>query len=102
MDFIKYENGKYIRFYDRVAKKMISLGLRKETKEEDYKVYSDFSKKHYSDKPKHLPKRIFYNKKNELFYVQFCFKGKKIGLGSYHTLEEAEKELLDFKIFLIT
>jgi ribosomal protein S18 len=93
-------NG-YIKFYDRLNKKNLSLGKATGFKNVDYKTYSDFSKKFYSENSKLIPKRIYYNKKNELFYVQFEFKKKVITLGSFHTLEEAEEQLLDFKIFLI-
>lgn len=102
MDFIKIDINGYIKFYDRKKKVNLSLGKTSGNKDKDYKTYSEFSKKFYFENKDLLPKRIYYNSKNELFYVTLQFKGKTYGLGSFHTLEEAENQLLDFKIFLIT
>jgi len=102
MKFIRIDINGYIKFYDRVNKKQLSLGKSTGIEDLDYNIYSEFSKLFYNEHSKIMPKRIYYNKKNRLFYVSMEFKGKTIGLGSFHTLEEAEKQLLDFKIFLIT
>ena len=102
MDFIKIDVNGYIKFYDRKRKVNISLGKSTGIKEQNYKIYSDFNKKYYLKNSDLIPKYISYNKKNELFYVGFKFKDKQYNLGSFHTLEEAEQRLLDFKIFLIT
>lgn len=99
---MKIDKNGYIKFYDKVKKANISLGKSTGVYREDYLIYSEFNKKYYSDKPKLIPKFISYNKRNELFYVKLQFKEKIFGLGSFHTLEEAEQQLLDFKIFLLT
>lgn len=102
MDFVKIDTNGYIKFYDRKRKINISLGKSTGIKEQDYKIYSEFNKKYYSENSDLIPKYVSYNKKNELFYVGFKFKNKQYHLGTFHTLEEAEQNLLDFKIFLIT
>jgi len=99
---VKVSSNGYIRFYDRTRR--INLSIQKSTglEKEDYKIYSEFNKKFYSENSELIPKYISYNKKNELFYVAFKFKDKTFGLGSFHTLEEAQQRLLEFKIFLLT
>lgn len=98
---MKLDVNGYIKFYDRKRKCTLSLGKSTGIYEEDYKKYSAFNKKFYSENKELIPKRIYYNKQNKLFYVQLDFQNKIITLGSHHTLEEAEQQLLDFKIFLI-
>jgi len=98
---MKLDNNGYIRFYDKIKQVNVSLGKSTGIEKDDYKIYSDFNKKFYLKNSHLIPKFIHYNKKNELFYIQFKFKNKAISLGSFHTLEEAEQQLLDFKIFLI-
>jgi hypothetical protein len=98
---MKIDKNGYIRFYDKIKQRNISLGKSTGLQHEDYKIYSDFNKKFYLENSNLIPKYINYNHKNQLFYVHFKFKDKSISLGSFHTLEEAEQQLLDFKIFLI-
>jgi hypothetical protein len=99
---MKIDKKGYIKFYDKVKKVNISLGKSTGIYEQDYKIYSNFNKKFYSENSNLIPKYISYNKKNKLFYVSFKFKEKNFNLGTFHTLEEAKKQLLDFKVFLIT
>jgi len=101
-DLIKLTPKGYIRFYDKILKKTLTIGKTTGLFDEDYKIYSDYNKKYYNENSHLIPKYIYYNKKNELFYVQFLFNGKNFSLGSYHTLQEAEQMLLSFKIFLLT
>jgi hypothetical protein len=99
---MKIDKNGYIKFYDKIKQVNVSLGKSTGVYDEDYKIYSDFNKKFYFENSNLIPKYIHYNKKNELFYVYFRFKEKNFNLGSFHTLEEAEQRLLDFKIFLLT
>ena len=101
MKAVNISTNGYIRFYDKKNKVNLSIGKSTGLEKEDYKIYSNFNKKFYLENSDLIPKYISYNKKNELFYVGFKFKDKQYNLGSFHTLEEAEQRLLDFKIFLI-
>jgi hypothetical protein len=101
MDFIKITSTGYIKFYNPILKKTITIG-KSTTPENDYKIYCDYEKQFYRENYSLVPKYITLCKTANKFVVGFQFKKYHYHLGKFNSLVEAEKQLLDFKIFLLT
>lgn len=98
---VKISSTGYVRFYDEVNKKGITIG-KSTTKENDYNLYCDYEKEYYRINNHLIPKYISLCKTANKFVVKIKFKKYSYHLGRFNSLIEAKQQLLDFKIFLLT